>query len=170
MRILYPMRKFKTFIPHICIGAGVLAGVAGCATTPKEPVVTFTTHIHIDGTKSFEYLSAAPTKSKRDTKKHSDGKPPRGDKPPKADKPRSQSKHEKGPSKEVIAQRAQQRITELLNTNGYCKEGYITLDEHIVRESFAIKGQCIEQANEDDRILFPNAHKPKVIEEVIDPL
>ncbi|MBU2985081.1 hypothetical protein KO528_06950 [Saccharophagus degradans] len=164
------MRSLTPVCIQIIASIGLAAAISGCASTPKEPVISFTTHIYLDGTKSFDYTSTMQSKNKSKPSGKRD-KPPRDGVPPKSDKPRkSHSSHEDGPNKEAIAQRAQQRLIELLNTNGYCREGYITLEEHIVRTSIAIKGQCIEQANEDDKILFPNTRKSKVTEEVINPL
>lgn len=146
----------------------------GCSTTRQEPVTRLTTHIHLDGTKSFEFLSMAPTKKRANSKAtNTQDRSPSPNKrehkknPPSGSQPERQSNRR--PDDTALAKKAQQQITERLNTNGYCRKGYISLEEQISRHSIAIKGQCIELASDDDRVLFPNQRSSSVVEEVIDP-
>ena len=101
-----------------------------CASTgPAIPFEdSFVTEISTDGTKFFTYT--------RLLNKGSKTQPLRKDK-----------------AAETSLQKA---IREKLESSGYCRDGYLTLEDYEANGIARIRGECRDGASDSDRTLFPN--------------
>jgi hypothetical protein len=90
---------------------------------------SFTTEISADSTKFFTYT--------RQFDKNSKSKNPRRD-----DKDRDTA--------------LQQSVQAKLDSSGYCRDGYLTLEHYEANGIARIRGECRDGANENDRTVFPN--------------
>lgn len=116
----------------IVLGTAVLlAACGGGDHRPDEPAPgSFTPELLANGTKLFTYtleLEPPPRATPR-----------RGEPPPRAPRPPD-------PHKGLQA---------MLLQNGYCQEGYVTLEQYLLARRQLIRGECRESASEADRARF----------------
>lgn len=157
----------------------IIALTTGCATQKATPKLTLTTHIYLDGTKRFEFIRIEQGKLSKKIPAARGGEKGEDLSRSHRRKDKKRKEHSGGPHHDptILAEdspqaqkalnQAQLALTETLNRNGYCREGYLTMNERISKHGVAILGQCIEQATEEDKILFPNTRTISVEEEDI---
>jgi hypothetical protein len=131
------------------VAGALLLGACAQPTMPDEHE-TFITHIHEDGTKIFEYHldHRDPSRLRTFIEFRDDHVSDHYIREPVED------------GRERDHQRAERRFLTLardrIKRSGFCREGYITLEEKIGTATSMLRGECRESATEDDREAFPN--------------
>jgi hypothetical protein len=92
---------------------------------------SFATEISADGTKFFTYTR-------------------------KFDKNSESRSHHRGDKDGKSA--LQKSVQAKLDSSGYCRDDYLTLEDYEANGIARIRGECRDGANENDRTLFPNQH------------
>ena len=171
---------------------------AGCAShKPKPPEFSenFTTVILADGTKVFDYALIAKMAEQSGRGHRGRGGPggmgggpggggmggpgggmggPGGgmEEPdgggPRHGKDRGDMADKRAEMEAQLQAELDDRLTIKLNENGFCREGYTTIEQRSQMNAVALRGQCNEPATEIDREMFPNPAAKKVIEERLD--
>ena len=59
---------------------------------------------------------------------------------------------------EKIKNKVLDRLESKLDRTGYCREGYTELESYFSRRASQIRGECNEDATEEDRVKFINNH------------
>lgn len=67
----------------------------------------------------------------------------------------------KGPDPDKMLKQAHEALALTLAETGYCREGYMTLEEKTDRGQLAIRGECTETATEADREEFGKGKLPQ---------
>ncbi|GLP95365.1 hypothetical protein [Paraferrimonas sedimenticola] len=65
------------------------------------------------------------------------------------------------PSTESVEALLDQKVTNILNFNRYCREGFTELDRLVLSDYAMVRGECNEAATEEDRKRFPNIKKAR---------
>lgn len=153
--------------------------IAGCSSNkPKSPEFreNFTTMILTDDTKMFDYALVAkmPEQGGRRRGKggRGRGKGGMGGGPdgggPRRGKDRGDFDDKRAEIEAKLKAELEDRLIVKLNQTGFCREGYITIEELSQMNAVALRGQCNEPATVNDREMFPNPVAKKVIEERLD--
>ncbi|MBU2886308.1 hypothetical protein KO507_11085 [Gilvimarinus agarilyticus] len=150
------------------VGAALLSA-AGCSSGPerKAPVLEQRLHTSIteNGSKMFMFqmVRASGGDSSRAGGRPSGGRsggPPGGGGGRGGD--RGDKRGDKGAeeSGKMLAEAHEALLVQLEQT-GFCREGYMTLEESAKRGQLAIRGECNEAATEADRETFMQAPEPQ---------
>lgn len=107
-----------------------IALLNACASSgPAIPFEdSFLTEINTDGTKFFTY-----------TRQFNKGSKSQG--------------HRKEKTAETSLQES---IREKLDSSGYCRDGYLALEDYEANGIARIRGECRDGASDSDRTMFPN--------------
>lgn len=121
-----------------CAALGALAVLAACAHAPGPadipPAASFDAQILDNGTKLFVYRQRGL------------GGPQRED-----DDPRRSGPPQRRLSSEQMQKIAQRGIAAMLAQNGYCRDGYMVLEQYEQQRSYVVRGECRDAANATDR-------------------
>jgi len=90
---------------------------------------SFVTEISADGTKFFTYTRQLDKSSKSSGRRHDDK------------------------DKDTALQTSVQKK---LDTSGYCRDGYLALEDYEANGIIRIRGECRDGARDKDRTQFPN--------------
>jgi len=120
------MLPLKSIIVTIAV-----AWLSACASTGPAPPFndSFETNISADGTKFFTYIRHLHKGTSGDSH------------------PRDDKKADSALRKAVQAK---------LETSGYCRDDYLTLEDYEANGIARIRGECRDGASDDDRTQFPN--------------
>lgn len=147
--------------------------LAGCAGNPLEKSTdkeAFVTHIKDDGSKMFTYgVSFELQQGQRDRANRDVGGMLRENSAPGG---QNRGRNRGGDTNMVMSggmrgsrgnslrdnmlEVMTEKLLLKLANSGYCREGYMQLDEYVDRTSAQIKGECNESATEEDREKFAN--------------
>lgn len=105
--------------------------LAACASTAPAPVFNdrFATDISANGTKFFTYTRHFHNKSS--------------------------SSHASPDDKKADAA-WRKAVQAKLDSSGYCRDGYLTLEDYEANGIARVRGECRDGASEEDRRSFPN--------------
>ncbi|MFT5691125.1 MAG: hypothetical protein ACI92E_000450 [Oceanicoccus sp.] len=172
------MKKLKTRMIISCIVLPIL--LASCMSAREKPkaIEVFKTQISQDGTKIFVYRFELPEKPMNEQKRSAGqrGKKGHGNGPPgRSGSGRNNGKNSEGKkstgkssrsigdtdSEHIDPRQRDLKLKEKLETalaeNGFCREGYEELDRHEAMGEMSIRGECSDEATDDDRRNFPNS-------------
>ena len=114
------------FFAALCLPA--CAGTKPAASFNDE----FSTEITGDGTKFFTYIRHSPGGTG-------------------GNRGKGKGKGKKNPDNSL-----QEAVQARLDTNGYCRDGYLALERYQANGIARIRGECRDGATGDDREQFPN--------------
>jgi hypothetical protein len=122
--------------------AALLISACGHTPGPKDipPDVDFATTILDDDTKLFTY-------SVRINRGGPDGL---GSQRPPGRGEGGEQKQQRRPS----ARASQKGVEAMLMQNGYCRDGYVVLEQYEERTKYIVRGECRDAANDQDRARF----------------
>ena len=139
-----------------------LLTLSACSAT-KQPKMEefFHTKIHDDGSKRFTFSliviqgqSDKKDKSQKRANKPSKGSGNRGGNK-NGDRENKQGSSNKESSRtSKMTELFEERFQEQMIKNQYCREGYITLDSGFSGAIYTLRGECQENATEEDRKHF----------------
>ncbi|WP_041523227.1 hypothetical protein [Gilvimarinus agarilyticus] len=146
MDIVKPMR----YLPILAV-----LTLAACSSGPKQKpalIEHFSTEILDNGSKLFVYEAVAQATD--NTRGKGRGGGGRGE-PPSGGGRGGQGRN--GPQ-DAGADKVDDRIKEMIDNKlaetGYCREGYMSLEESVKRGQILVRGECTETATEEDRATF----------------
>ncbi len=129
--------------------------LAGCSNQSKrpDPVEYFNTQITDDGTKFFVYRLEKPHSDKRTNigPENTPGQGRRGG-GIKGDRKIQQGRSNQAGNK--MTAKLENNLDALLAKNGYCRNGYFELERHQLHGGLSLRGECRDDATEDDRLRF----------------
>ncbi len=154
------MGKYSKFLLLPIFASAVF--ISGCASQPKSAVKKiFVTNISVDGIKSFSFSLIRD----RSQKKNYSGKgrgsgsgvmgSGMGGGKGKMSGGHS-GKNGGGDNFERLKIRTENELVVTLDETGYCRDGYSELESYFVQGVSQIRGECYDDANEDDRQKFIN--------------
>jgi hypothetical protein len=135
----------------------VLLFLVACASSPPPNIPldeTFVTTIEENHLKLFVFSVTPPGSPGKDGQpmgqvRHS-GRPP-------VENSGSRSRPDKGELREQMKEIVYSRLDARLSENGFCRDGYITLESFIDYGKSRIRGECVDGATEEDYEKFPNS-------------
>jgi len=165
-----PCREFPTVVInrklfYVFALLAIVLLSAGCSNTRKkpEPIEVFDTQISDDGTKVFVYRLEMPKKSET-LNKGSRGNGKRGGRGDgtkggrgsgrSSDREKPMARSEQSNNK--MDSKLEGGLEKILTDNTYCRDGYYELDRHRTLSDISIRGECRDEATEEDRRKFPN--------------
>ncbi len=137
-------RRNKMITITLLFASSALA-LSGCSSQDKKRpsfTETFETEISQDGSKRFVY-QVSPDRAKG-------GRPPhnRDGKPPSREGQKSSNRATK------VAEKTEALLQEKLAKTEFCQDGYRVLDSFFERGRYTIRGECRDEASEEDRAKF----------------
>lgn len=131
--------------------------LASCSSNKSiKTKESFSTLIKMDGTKQFSYTFIAPmSEIERFSERRGNGKP------------------RKNGSREAymldqLGTMFDNGLNAKLNSTGFCRSGFITLENQSRPGAMQVKGECKETASDADREKFPNPAPKKVAVDVLE--
>lgn len=154
------------------LGAALACTLAGCSSGPdrKPPPLQQRLHTSItdNGSKMFVFQMVRASTERAARSGGGRAGPPDGG----GRGGRGGGRGGKGgmdPEKMLL--QAHEALQQQLEETGFCREGYMTLDEKAERGLLAIRGECTETATQQDREQFGGGQLPAVgLALVVDPL
>lgn len=176
MTICINFDKNSKFISALVVTLTAFVTTSCAQNKPKEPAIkeVFTTHIDEDGNKKFQYqvnFEKGGRGAKGGGKGGGRGKGGPGGKErggPEGRGPKHNSADEKDDvnREEKMQKMVDEKLNKMIQTTGYCLQGYDVIDQEIREKNAIVNAQCINKASDEDRKRFPNKdNKPVVIEE-----
>lgn len=147
---------------RLMLGIALTGALASCSSGPdrKPPPLQQLLHTSItdNGSKMFVFqMVRASTEGSSRSGRHRSGPPADGGRGGK-DGGRGGKRGGMDPQKMLL--NAHEALQQQLEETGFCREGYMTLDEKAERGLLAIRGECTETATEQDREEFGGGQLP----------
>lgn len=152
----------------------IMLTLVGCAHQTPQPPKTqefFSTLIKPDGTKQFNYTLTIEMPDDKNSGSHGGPGGHGGLGGHGGHKGGHKGKNHKAKDdamQDEFAQKFDDALNLKLNTTGFCRTGFQSLDTQSRRGAKLVKGECNETANDADREKFPNPPPKKVKVDVLE--